>query len=639
MTKLLPAALRPYAKPDATLLPLGLALVAILPAMFGWGWPCLLLLSASSIASALTLRTITPLRELLALGGFFDVTIRALRLAVLLLLGARIWNDSGIAIPIALGGIAVVVMSVFTEITVGRLATRLTPEIFTRNLPITAGKPPLAAKVLAGGLALVIPEVLIIIGGSLITGSVWLAWLVAVVAVFAMTAGTLLTDKVLRTKGAAFRARAIADVQRAIKDHHPQVAVYLGIGSSDTVYQLESWLATAEQIPQSTIIIVRSVPIFDALGTTSLPVIALTNSQDLLLLDLTHLRACLFVSNTGDTIHLLREQNPMSAFIGHGDSDKSSSFNPFTKVYDEVWVAGQAGADRYSRALIGLRPEQFVSVGRPQLDAIDLQALEADGTDRIPTILYAPTWEGWNADQEYCSLLAQGGKVVEQLLNSPHPIRLIYKPHPFTGIRDPKARATSNRIIAMLRAANERAGLTSTEATPGKPGRAGSAIEANALATSAGNKYFSGLAPNAHVVVRPNSGLGIFQCFEHSDALITDISSVLSDFIATGRPYAVCNSGKQSAADFIREFPSARGGMIIDRDGHGSSLFFDVVAGGAPDPTEAVRADVREYLLGPSEPTASQRFNEAVTALIERADDRIAQRSEESIPSSVHHAD
>ena len=627
MTKFLPAALRPYAKPDATLLPLGLALLAILPAMLGWGWFCLVLLSASSIASALTLRTITPLRELLALGGFFEVTIRALRLAVLLLLGARIWTDTAIAIPFALGGLAIVVMSIFTEITVSRLATRLTPEIYTRNLPIAAGKPPFTAKVLADGLALVVPELLIIFGASLITRSVLLAWLIAVLAVLTMAVGTLATDKVLRTKGAAFRARAISDVQRAIKDHHAQVALYLGLGSSDTVYQLEGWLATAEDIPQETIVIVRSVPIFHALGKTSLPVIALTNSQDLLLLDLTNLRACLFVSNTGDIIHLLREQNPMSAFIGHGDSDKSSSFNPFTKVYDEVWVAGQAGADRYSRAMIGLRPEQFVSVGRPQLDAIDLTALPSTSDNYVPTVLYAPTWEGWNADQEYCSLLGQGARIVEQLLASPQRIRLIYKPHPFTGIRDPKARATSDRIIAMIRSANERAGLNATEATPSKPSQAQSATEANELATAAGNKFFASLAPDAHVVVRPNSGLGIFQCFEHADALITDISSVLSDFIATGRPYAVCNPGTDSADDFVREFPSARGGMIIDRDGAGTGDFLNVVAAVTPDPKVEVRAEVREYLLGPSEPTASARFNEAITALIERANRRIEARN------------
>jgi hypothetical protein len=31
-------------------------------------------------------------------------------------------------------------------------------------------------------------------------------------------------------------------------------------------------------------------------------------------------------------------------FIGHGDSDKQASFNPFSRVYDEVWVAGAAAS-------------------------------------------------------------------------------------------------------------------------------------------------------------------------------------------------------------------------------------------------------------------------------------------------------
>ena len=69
--------------------------------------------------------------------------------------------------------------------------------------------------------------------------------------------------------------------------------------------------------------------------------------------------------NVGKNIHMLRIRGLRGVFVGHGDSDKEASFNPFTKVYDEVWVAGQAGRDRYIRAQVGVRDENVYEVGRP----------------------------------------------------------------------------------------------------------------------------------------------------------------------------------------------------------------------------------------------------------------------------------
>lgn len=626
MRKLIPNALLAYTKPDVTWLPLLLLVLAVIPAVLGSGVAALILLAGSSIASIATRRQTSAIRALLETGGLFDIVLRALRLSVLLLVGSQIWQESGIAIAIACAGILLVMLSALTEITVNRLAARLIPEIFTRNLNVDMSGPRLPARMLAEGLALLVPELILIAAGCLIVASVPLAWIGAALTLLTLVVGTLATDWVLRTKGNAFRRRVLGDVQRAIKQLSPQVAFYLGSNDPATVYQLEGWLATAEGIDESTVIIVRSTEIFEALGKTSVPVIALVTAQDLIALDLSTLRACLFVANTGDVIHLIREQNPMSAFIGHGDSDKNSSFNPFTKVYDEVWVAGKAGEDRYSRAQIGVRPDQFASVGRPQLEAIDLKVLTPERPGHVPTVLYAPTWEGWNKEQQYCSLLAQGVDVVAELLRHDPPIRIIFKPHPFTGLREPKARAAANRISAMIRKSNAARGLSSLPAIPGKAGNVSSARESNERATAAGNAYFDKLDPLANIVVEPADGLGLFQCFEHSDALVTDVSSVLSDYMITDRPYAVCNPREASEAAFIEEFPSAGGGYIIDRKATNAAEFLGVVAGITPDSKRQHRREVRAYLLGEPTPSATQRFNGAVTALIERANERIAAR-------------
>lgn len=627
MRPLIPAAARAYTVPHATWWPMGLLLLAVIPAIGGWSIPCALLLTTSCIASAATRRQLNPLRELMMMGGYFDVTLQSLRLAVLLLLGAHIWTNVAIAVAFTCAGIALVLMAIFANITVDRLAVRLEPEIFTRNLAIAPTHPPRLARLLASGLALVVAELILIAGAAFVTSSVLVAWTTAILAIVALAVGTLATDRILRTQGNAFRNKILGEVQRAIQKLHPEVALYHGMSQGDAVYQVDGWLSPMEQVPRPTIVIVRSVATLESMGATTLPVLAITRAQDLLHLDLTTLRACLFVANTGDVIHLIREQNPMSAFIGHGDSDKNSSFNPFTKVYDEVWVAGEAGEQRYSRAKIGMRTEQFVYVGRPQLDAIDMSVLPSGESDRTPTVLYAPTWEGWNSEQEYCSLLTQGVKVIEQLLAHERPIRLIYKPHPFTGLRTAAARTASNRIIGMIQAANARNGFTNTPPAPSTAAETKSAKEANELATSVGNEFFARLDQHEHVVIHPDAGLGLFQCFEHADSLITDISSVLSDFIATGRPYAVCNPRNVSEAAFIDEFPSTRGGVVIDRSGENARDFLDVVTGSAPDALRVQRDEVREFLLGSTTPTATERFNAAIADLVDRAEARIADRA------------
>src|SRR5690606_17246717 len=143
-------------------------------------------------------------------------------------------------------------------------------------------------------------------------------------------------------------------------------------------------------------------------------------------------------------------------FIGHGDSDKLASVNPFSKVYDEVWTAGRAGRDRYAVADVGVRDEDIVEVGRPQLAAI--RPWEGVSEGRMPTVLYAPTWEGWDDNPGNTSILRAGENIVRRLVTAEPAVRVLYKPHPFTGTRSPEAKAAHERIAALVeQAAAERA--------------------------------------------------------------------------------------------------------------------------------------------------------------------------------------
>ena len=136
---------------------------------------------------------------------------------------------------------------------------------------------------------------------------------------------------------------------------------------------------------------------------------------------------------------------------------QGGSFNPFSKVYDEIWVAGPAGRERYARAQVGVRDEDIVEVGRPQLDVLQRRTarVPAPTGSRPLTVLYLPTWEGWTDDDFQTSLTVMGPALVRRLLESPVPVRLIYKPHPLTGTRDPGAARADTEIRDLIAAADQ----------------------------------------------------------------------------------------------------------------------------------------------------------------------------------------
>jgi len=113
----------------------------------------------------------------------------------------------------------------------------------------------------------------------------------------------------------------------------------------------------------------------------------------------------------------------------------------------------------------------------------------------------------------------------------------------------------------------------------------------------------------------------LYDCFDHADLLISDISSVVADFIASGKPYAVANPDGRNADEFRAEFPTAAAAYLIDA---GCAALPGVVAetaGPGPDRLAEARRELKGYLLGPDHPDALTRFNDAVEALATRTAD------------------
>ncbi|MGP7959883.1 hypothetical protein ACTVCO_03595 [Sanguibacter sp. A247] len=516
------------------------------------------------------------------------------------------------------------------------LRSRRTTAIATRNLGDLPGTqlpaPALALVPLSTRAAVAEP---LILGGVLLAAvsPAWLTMSVVALAGYGMLA--LLTGLVAVRLGRAGTAAVLMPVVRdAIDAAAPRVALYLS-GDAASTYQADMWLATLERTAPDTIVVLRERAIMSRLAPTRLPVVCVPDATTLMALGLPTVRAALYPANVGKNIHLLREPHVLSAFIGHGDSDKNASFNPFTRVYDEVWVAGPAGRERYRRAQVGIVDSDVREVGRPQ--AARLAALPARSGSPVPTLLYAPTWEGWNQEQDYGSVEHLGVRLVEHLIASETSVRIIYRPHPFTGRRRPEVGAAHARIIAALAAANERAGHPAP-AVADLVDEPDDALSREAAILARDTAWFAA-SPRAHMSVTAAAGVSMDACMAAADFLVTDISSVLSDWLATARPFGIAVPSHVAPDELAQIAPTATGGTLLLSDGTGWDEVRDLTLGTVPDVRAPERARLRTHLLGPCPAHADDTFAAAVHGIITRSEARLAALEAAGVPEQGHPLD
>ncbi len=538
------------------------------------------------------------------------LTLRGL---VLLAYGATAWESWLFYVCVAV----VAVVNALTALVVGvhgdagglgRLpASRSCPGVGSVR---TVGPPRSAVLPTGPELCLLVPAT-VVPGRSLLVAALGVAGiLVGLVGVSAWA---------LRVRGALRGRRSVLRAMRTyLVREKPTVILYVGDGPG-SLHEATVWLPTLERVSCDALVLMRSRPAFERLPPTSLPVLCVPAASDLLALPVEQASVSLFVSNIGNNIHLLRVPGLRSAFIGHGDSDKSASANPYSKVYDEVWVAGPAGADRYLRAGVGLRPEALVEVGRPQIELV------RPGRERagVPTVLYAPTWEGWSDEQNYCSIATHGEALVRAALSSSLPVRLIYRPHPYTGRRDKAVARAHRQIVDMLMAAGGAGGRPASVRLSGgaigaPPPSSGSAHRDLEDEVLRGEATLHAVPPSAHIVVDPGA-VPLVSCMNASAGMVTDVSSVLTDFLPSDKPVAVCNTGGTTPDDFVGLFPTAAAADVLSAEPAAAHDFFEVVSARRPDLRRAARATVRGRVLGPPEVSPTQRFDTAIIELARRA--------------------
>jgi hypothetical protein len=99
--------------------------------------------------------------------------------------------------------------------------------------------------------------------------------------------------------------------------------------------------------------------------------------------------------------------------------------------------------------------------------------------------------------------------------------------------------------------------------------------------------------------------------------LISDVSSVVSDYLRSEKPYLVSNPSGLPDAEFREVNPSAGAAYLIGPDATGLTAGLDSARG--TDELRAMRHEVRAYLLGDPASNPMTLFRDAVDALAARS--------------------
>ncbi|MGG7614350.1 hypothetical protein ACQ5JZ_33880, partial [Streptomyces sp. ZG43] len=104
---------------------------------------------------------------------------------------------------------------------------------------------------------------------------------------------------------------------------------------------------------------------------------------------------------------------------------------------------------------------------------------------------------------------------------------------------------------------------------------------------------------------------GIFSCFNQADVLISDVSSVVSDWLASEKPYAVANTSGMTEDEFRAAFTTVRAATILAPAGDGVPGLLAAVRDPGQDTLVKDRAELKLHLLGPSDPPSVSRLRDA----------------------------
>jgi hypothetical protein len=360
-----------------------------------------------------------------------------------------------------------------------------------------------------------------------------------------------------------------------------QIAVYFA-DTRVNLYQIRQWYAPLAELAErhSVVIITRSPGAsLTMLDESPVPVIYRRRITDLeAFVEEQDLRIVFYVNQNQKNFQMFRYGRMWHVFINHGESDKMYMTTNQFKAYDYAFVAGDAALDRLSRKLWDFDlAKKAIPIGRPQADHFAAE-LPAGGLpyepDERTVVLYAPTWEGDRPAAAYGSIASHGVALAEAVLASPDH-RLVYRPHPRSGVIDKDYREANERIIAAIAEANQR-------------------------------------DPRAQHVFDDGPTMG-WQ-LSSADVAVTDISAMIYDRLATGKPIIVARPTSPDAEVDEEGFLGSAPWLHADRAGDILALIDQVQH---DDEARAVLDHWAQRHFGDTTPgAATKRFHDAVDRLL-----------------------
>lgn len=307
-----------------------------------------------------------------------------------------------------------------------------------------------------------------------------------------------LLRKALRSRKAVQRVRRRLQVH---PENHYKVAVYFADGAVN-MYQMRQWYRPLAELQKlwPVVVLARNAGGAEKLLDEDAPPVAFVPTvRDLeRFIARQDIRIVLYVNQNTRNFQMFRYGRRWHVFINHGESDKMYMTTNQYKAYDYAFVAGQAARDRLSRTLWDYDVDaRTLEIGRPQADHYS-GSLPYTPDDRT-VVLYAPTWEGDRPSAHYGSIATHGETLVAGLLATGRH-RVIYRPHPRSGVLDAEYGAAHRRILAAI-------------------------AEANAVDATAHHVHDDG----------PELGWQLVA----ADVAIVDISAMVYDRLAAGKPLMI----------------------------------------------------------------------------------------------------
>lgn len=305
--------------------------------------------------------------------------------------------------------------------------------------------------------------------------------------------------------------------------YKPKFAVMFSTGQ-EGIDNYMMWDKYFKMVDEPFVILTPHKKHLQTLGrATSIPVVYYTGARDIeKILFNNDIKAVFYTSSAPSDINALSSLNQLHVAVFHGDSDKASSYHPSSSMYDKIFASGQVAIDRYKKHGVSIPDEKFVIVGRPQVANIN----KIDGHQQeISTVLYAPTWQGNVEHMNYTSLY-KGREIIKLLLNNN--LRVIFRPHPHTY--------TSPELLSIVNDIHDMLSVDSI------------------------NKNVE------HIYGSEASGADkLNDLINESDMLISDVSSVTTDYLHSNKPIILINM-RFTEKDFVENFPIAKAAYVVDKN-------------------------------------------------------------------------